>query len=278
MIKVITGIRRCGKSYLLFNLFYNHLKECGVDDIHIIKIALDDRINIKLRDPDELCSYVHAKITDNKMYYILLDEVQFVKDFEDVLNSFLHIQNADTYVTGSNAKFLSKDIITEFRGRGDEVHLFPLSFSEFAKYSSGDKYSLWKEYLNFGGLPKLMEIESEEDKSNYLKNIFTETYLKDILERNDIRNSEELAELLDFLASSVGSLVTAKKLSDTFKSVKKINIHPETVKNYLEYFEDSFLINLLAVAVFGHFVFYLYRQVGAVILLWFTYFKNIRTF
>ena len=242
MIKVITGIRRCGKSYLLFNLFYNYLKECGVDDIHIIKIALDDRINIKLRDPDELCSYVHAKITDNKMYYILLDEVQFVKDFEDVLNSFLHIQNADTYVTGSNAKFLSKDIITEFRGRGDEVHLFPLSFSEFAKYSSGDKYSLWKEYLNFGGLPKLMEIESEEDKSNYLKNIFTETYLKDILERNDIRNSEELAELLDFLASSVGSLVTAKKLSDTFKSVKKINIHPETVKNYLEYFEDSFLI------------------------------------
>ena len=246
MVKVITGIRRCGKSYLLFNLFYNHLKECGIDEAHIIKIALDDRINKKLRNPDELCAYVHQKIIDKKMYYILLDEVQFVSEFEDVLNSFLHIENADIYATGSNAKFLSKDIITEFRGRGDEIHLFPFNFSEFVHNSTGDTYSLWLEYLNYGGLPKLMQMDNPEDKSNYLKTAFTETYIKDILERNDIRNSEELTELLNFLASSVGSLITPNKLSNTFKSVKKITIHPKTVKNYLDYFEDSFLITKAA--------------------------------
>lgn len=243
MIKVITGIRRCGKSYLLFELFYNHLLSCGVKDDHIIKIALDDRRNKKFRNPDVLCDYVHDLIKDNEMYYILLDEVQFVDEFEDVLNSFLHIKNVDTYVTGSNAKFLSKDIITEFRGRGDQIHIAPLSFSEFMQAYSGSKEDGWNEYINFGGLPKLFDFSSEEDKINYLKNIFTETYIKDIKERNNIRNDAEIEELLDILASGIGSLTNPKKLSDTFKTVKQVNIKAETLKNYLDYFVDSFLID-----------------------------------
>ncbi len=242
MIKVITGIRRCGKSYLLFELFYKHLLDCGIADDHIIKIALDDRKNKHLRDPDALCDYIHNEIKDDNMYYILLDEVQFVDEFEDVLNSFLHIKNADTYVTGSNAKFLSKDIITEFRGRGDQIHIAPLSFAEFMSAYNGSKEDGWKEYVNFGGLPKLFDFTTEEDKVNYLKNIFTETYIKDIKERNAIRNDAELEELLDILASAIGALTNPKKLSDTFKTVKQVSISPETIKNYLDYFVDSFLI------------------------------------
>lgn len=243
MIKVITGIRRCGKTYLLFNLFYSYLLESGVDDKHIIKIALDDRINKKYRDPDTLCEYIHEAVKDDQMYYVLLDEVQMVSEFEDVLNSFLHVNNIDTYVTGSNAKFLSKDIITEFRGRGDQIHLYPLSFSEFMQGRNIDRIQAWHEYTMYGGLPKILEIENEEDKANYLKDIFKETYIKDILERNDVRNPTELEELLDYLASAIGGLTNPKKLSDTFRTVKNASVHPETIKNYLDYFEDSFLIH-----------------------------------
>lgn len=242
MIKVITGIRRCGKSYLLFELFKNHLLQEGVENNHIITIALDDRMNKKYRDPDELCRYVHEQIKDEKMYYVLLDEVQMVDEFEDVLNSFLHIENVDTYVTGSNAKFLSKDIITEFRGRGDQVHLYPLSFSEFMQTYPNDIHQGWLDYAMYGGMPKLIEMEAPSDKIAYLKGIFSETYMKDILERNDVRNQEELEELMDYLASAIGGLTNPKKLADTFKSVKNVSIHQETIKTYLDYFEDSFLI------------------------------------
>ncbi len=242
MIKVITGIRRCGKSYLLFELFKNHLLQEGVEKNHIIAIALDDRMNKKYRNPDELCSYVHEQITDEKMYYVLLDEVQMVDEFEDVLNSFLHIENVDTYVTGSNAKFLSKDIITEFRGRGDQVHLYPLSFSEFMQVYPNDIHQGWQDYAMYGGMPKLIGMEEPADKIAYLKGIFSETYMKDILERNDVRNQGELEELLDCLASAIGGLTNPKKLANTFKSVKNISIHQETIKTYLDYFEDSFLI------------------------------------
>lgn len=242
MIKVITGIRRCGKSYLLFELFYKHLLSLGIKDDHIIKIALDDRRNKKYRDPDFLCDYIHDSVKDGDMYYILLDEVQLVPEFEDVLNSFLHIKNADTYVTGSNAKFLSKDIITEFRGRGDQIHVAPLSFSEFMSVFEGTIEEGWKQYINFGGLPKLFEFTTDEDRFNYLKNIFTETYLKDIRERNDIRGDYELEELLDVLSSAIGSLTNPKKLSDTFKTVKQVSLHPDTIKTYIDYFVDSFLI------------------------------------
>lgn len=242
MIKVITGIRRCGKSYLLFELFYRHLLACGVKDDHIIKIALDDRQNKQFRNPDVLCDYIHSVIKDDDMYYILLDEVQFVAEFEDVLNSFLHIKNADTYVTGSNAKFLSKDIITEFRGRGDQIHIAPLSFGEFMSVRSGTKEECWREYVTFGGLPKLVGFTAEEDKVNYLKNIFAETYIKDIKDRNSIKNDAEIEELLNILSSAIGSLTNPKKLADTFKTVKQVSIKPETLKSYLDYFVDSFLI------------------------------------
>lgn len=243
LIKVVTGIRRCGKSYLLFELFYNYLKGQGIDDNHIIKLALDDRINKQYRDPDELCSYVHSRIADDKEYYILLDEVQYVREFEDVLNSFLHIKNADTYVTGSNAKFLSKDIITEFRGRGDEIRIAPLSFKEFYSVKSCDKEEAWKEYSVYGGLPKILEYKTDGDKANYLKSIFNETYLTDIKDRNKIRNDAEFSELLDILSSSIGSLTNPRKLSNTFKSVKQVSIHPDTLNNYLDYLTDSFLIS-----------------------------------
>ena len=242
LIKVITGIRRCGKSYLLFELFYKYLKEQGVDDDHIIKLALDDRMNKKYRNPDALCDFVHEHIIDDKPYYILLDEVQFVDEFEDVLNSFLHIKNADTYVTGSNAKFLSKDIITEFRGRGDEIHVSPLSFKEFYSVYDGSKEEAWKQYCLYGGLPKVLEYKTDEDKVAYLKNIFEETYLTDIKERHVIRNDAELNELLDILSSSIGSLTNPKKLSDTFKSVKQVSIHADTLNRYLEHLVDSYLI------------------------------------
>ncbi|NLW88871.1 MAG: ATP-binding protein [Clostridiaceae bacterium] len=243
MVKIITGIRRCGKSYLLFKLFYRYLLDTGVAEDHIIRIALDDRRNKEYRDPDALYRFVHSKIADNDMVYILLDEVQLVREFEDVLNSFLHIGNADTYVTGSNAKFLSKDIITEFRGRGDQVHLFPLSFSEFMSAFPGDKREGWQYYSLYGGLPGLLKIENIQDKADYLKDIIRETYIKDILDRNIVRNPSELEELLDYLASTIGGLTNPKKLADTFMTLKNVSIHPDTVKNYLDYFEDSFLVS-----------------------------------
>ena len=242
MIKVITGLRRCGKSYLLFNLFYQYLLESGVKDNRIIRIQLDDWAYREYRDPDNLYTYVKERISDESRYYILLDEVQLLKQFEDVLNGFLHIKNADIYVTGSNAKFLSKDIITEFRGRGDQIHLQPLSFSEFMSAFDGYENDGWQQYITFGGLPKLLEIKTDQEKSEYLKSIFEETYIRDIIERNNVRKSTELEELLDVIASSIGGLTNPKKLSDTFKSVKNVTIHPDTIKSYLDYYEDSFLI------------------------------------
>jgi len=243
MIKVITGLRRCGKSYLLFNLFYRYLQESGVKDDHIIRLQMDDWTNREYRDPDKLYAYVRERVSDEGQYYILLDEVQLVRQFEDVLNGFLHIGNTDTYVTGSNARFLSKDIITEFRGRGDQIHLQPLSFSEFMTAYDGHERDGWQQYITFGGLPKLLEMKTDQEKSEYLRTIFEETYIMDIVERNRIRNSAELEELLDVVASSIGGLTNPKKLSDTFRSVKDVTIHPDTVKSYLDCFEDSFLIS-----------------------------------
>lgn len=242
-IKIITGIRRCGKTYLLFNLFYNYLLENDVSEDHIIRLALDDRGNKDLRNPDKLYDYVKEHIRSTGMNYVLLDEVQMVPEFEDVLNGFLHIENVDVYVTGSNAKFLSKDIITEFRGRGDQVHMHPLSFSEFMQERDDSVESAWRIYSMYGGLPGLLTIDSDQDKVSYLQNIFEETYIRDILERNSVRGTAELEELLNYLASSIGGLTNPKKLSDTFKSVKNVSMHPDTIKNYIDYFEDAFLIS-----------------------------------
>ena len=243
MIKVVTGVRRCGKSYLVFNLFSNYLKSNGVDDKHIIKVNLENRRNKKLRNPDTLLEYIDAQLIDQDMYYILLDEVQLVEEFEDVLNSYLDVPNADVYVTGSNARFLSKDVITEFRGRGDEVKIYPLSFAEFMSAFDGSNQLGLDEYMTFGGLPLILSYKTEEQKSAYLKNLFEETYIKDIKERYQIRHEEEFEELLNIVSSSIGSLTNPTKLSKTFQSVKHVNVNPETIKNYLEYLCDSFLVS-----------------------------------
>ena len=243
MIKIVTGIRRCGKSYLLFRLFRGHLLESGVGDDHIIGIALDDRKNLPLRNPDALLDYIYSKVKDSKMHYILLDEIQYVEDFEGVLNSFLHHDNLDVYVTGSNSRFLSTDVITEFRGRGDEVHLFPLSFGEYLAAVGGDKRDAWRDYLTYGGLPMAASIKTHEGKAEYLQRLFKEVYLKDILERNRLYHSEEMQELLCVLASSVGSLCSPRKLADTFKSVKQVSLSPNTIATYGRYFENAFLLH-----------------------------------
>lgn len=242
MIKVVTGIRRCGKSYLLFELFYNYLLQLGVDKEHIITLQLDDRMNKKYRDPDILCEYIHGKIVDHENYYILLDEVQYVNEFEDVLNSFLHIKNADVYVTGSNAKFLSSDIITEFRGRGDQIYLSPLSFKEYFDYCGLDFDEAWNEYSMYGGMPYLLMCKTNEQKIQYLDNLFKETYIKDIVNRNKIRNTEILEDVLNIVSSSIGSLTNPNKLSNSFKSMKNLMVAPNTIKQYLDYCVDSFLI------------------------------------
>lgn len=242
MIKVITGVRRCGKSYLVFKLFKEFLLSQGVGEDHIVGINLEDRRNKRLRDPDALLEHIDKQMRDGSMYYILLDEVQLVGDFEDVLNSYLSIANADVYVTGSNAKFLSKDVITEFRGRGDEVKVYPLSFAEFMSAYSGSRQQGLDEYMTYGGLPQILSLKTEEQKSAYLKSLFTETYLKDIKERYAIRHEEELEDLLNIISSSVGSLTNPAKLVNTFKSVKNVTISAETVKSYLDYLCDSFLV------------------------------------
>ena len=243
MIKVVTGVRRCGKSYLVFNLFNNYLKSNGVDDKHIIKVNLENRRNKKLRNPDALLEYIDAQLIDQDMYYILLDEVQLVDEFEDMLNSYLDVPNADVYVTGSNARFLSKDVITEFRGRGDEVKIYPLSFAEFMSAFDGSNQLGLDEYMTFGGLPLILSYKTEEQKSAYLKNLFEETYIKDIKERYQIRHEEEFEELLNIISSSIGSLTNPTKLSKTFQSVKHVTVNPETIKYYLEYLCDSFLVS-----------------------------------
>lgn len=241
LIKVVTGIRRCGKSYLLFSIFKNYLLESGIDENHIIEIAFDSFENKKLRDPNVLYPYIKEKIVDDNMYYILLDEVQLLDEFESVLNGLMHIKNADVYVTGSNAKFLSKDIITEFRGRGDELHINPLSFAEFMSEYEGNKYDGWNEYILYGGLPPVVLLPTPEQKIDLLKNLFKETYINDIIGRHNIKNRDEFEELIDILASSIGSLTNPKKLTDTFKSKKQKTISINTVKNYLDYLCDAFV-------------------------------------
>lgn len=242
LVKVITGIRRCGKSFLLFNLFKQQLQKEGVDNDHIIEIAFDDFGNRKYRNPDKFYQYIKSLIKDENMYYILLDEVQMMDEFEDVLNGLLHIPNADVYVTGSNAKFLSKDIITEFRGRGYQIHISPLSFSEFMSVYQGSKEEGWIEYLQYGGLPPVVLQPTAEGKIKLLKDLWKETYLIDILNRNRIKNNAELEELLCMLASGIGGLVNPQKLSNTFKTNKNITIAPATLKNYIDYCSDAFLI------------------------------------
>ncbi len=242
LIKVITGVRRCGKSFLLFTLFHNYLVENGVNENHIIEIALDDRSNIALRNPDNMLNYVKDKIIDKERYYVILDEVQLLEEFEDVLNSFLHIKNADVYVTGSNSKFLSSDVITEFRGRGDEIRVYPLSFREFMSVYDGSKEEGWDEYFNYGGLPLVLSSGEPEEKEEYLISQFKKVYLSDLIDRHKIKNEDEFDELLDILASSIGSLTNPLKLSNTFLSVKNKKISDKTLKKYLEYLQDAFLI------------------------------------
>ena len=243
LIKIVTGVRRCGKSYLLFNLFHNHLLEEGVEEDHIIEVALDDRSNKELRDPDNMLKFVKERIVDKDSYYIILDEVQLLDEFEDVLNSFLHIRNADIYVTGSNSKFLSSDLITEFRGRGDEIRIYTLSFREFVSVYDGSLDEAWDEYFNYGGLPLILSMETVEDKVEYLTSLFQKVYLSDIVERNKVRNKDELDELVDILASAIGSLTNPSKLAKTFKSVKGKVISDKTLKTYIDYLIDAFLIS-----------------------------------
>lgn len=243
LIKVITGIRRCGKSYLLFNLFKDHLLAEGINEKHIIEIAFDTFENKQFRDPNLLYPYLKGQIADDGMYYILLDEVQLLDDFESVLNSLIRMKNIDVYVTGSNAHFLSKDVITEFRGRGDEIRIYPLSFAEFMSVFSGTKQEGWNEYMLYGGLPLVLNFSTADQKVTFLKSIFEETYISDIVGRHNIRNREELEELLNILSSAIGSLTNTAKLSATFKTVKKKTISAVTIKKYIDYLCDSFLID-----------------------------------
>lgn len=243
LIKVITGLRRSGKSYLLFEIFKSYLLENNISESHIIEISLDQRKNKKYRDPDLILEFIEKSIADEDMYYIFLDEVQMLNDFEEVLNSLLHIKNVDIYVTGSNSKLLSKDIITEFRGRGDEIHIYPLAFKEFMQVYDGDKYEGLSEYMVYGGLPLVATMKNDEQKVKYLENLFEETYLKDIKERYNIEKLQEMDDLIKVLASSVGSLSNPSKIADTFKSSLKSDISMNTIKNYITYLEESFLIN-----------------------------------
>ncbi len=243
LIKIVTGVRRCGKSYLLFNLFHNYLLDKGVKEDHIIEIALDDRGNKELRDPDNMLSFVKKRIVDRGTYYVILDEVQLLDEFVDVLNSFMHIPNADVYVTGSNSKFLSSDLVTEFRGRGDEVRIYPLSFREYCSVYEGSADEAWDDYFTYGGLPLILSRETAEEKAEYLMSLFQKVYLSDIIDRHKVRNQEELDELVDILASAVGSLTNPLKLANTFKTVKKKTISDKTLKKYMDYLMDAFLVS-----------------------------------
>ncbi len=242
LVKVVTGMRRCGKSYLLFSLFKQHLLDSGVPLDHITEIAFDSFENEGLRDPHVLFPQLKRQLEGAGMHYVLLDEVQLLDKFVAVLNSLIRLPNVDVYVTGSNARFLSRDVITEFRGRGDEIHMQPLSFAEFLSVYSGDKQSGWNEYLLYGGLPLVLSFPAPDDKVNFLKFLFKETYLSDIIGRHSIRNRDELEELLHILASGIGSLTNPTKLSASFKSLKQKIISKNTVKSYLDYFTDAFLL------------------------------------
>ena len=243
MIKVVTGIRRSGKSYLIFHIFLNYLLEQGVSESHIIRIELDQRKHRQYRDPDAILEYIESCIQDNEMYYVLLDEVQLLNEFEEVLNSLLHIDNVDVYVTGSNSRFLSKDIITEFRGRGDEIHIFPLTFKEFMQVYTGDMYHGWADYMLYGGLPLTVTMKTEEQRVSYLTRLFEETYLKDIIERHHIEKTQELEDLVNILASAIGSLTNVPKIESTFRSVLRSKISGNTIRQYIEYLEDAFIIH-----------------------------------
>ena len=242
LIKIITGIRRCGKSYLLDPIYKNYLLSQGVKEDHIIKIDLDERKNNKYLNPDALDEYIRSKIIDKNMYYVILDEIQKVEDFESVLNGFLHIDNVDIYVTGSNSKFLSSDIRTEFRGRGDEIRVLPLSFSEFITGYEGNREEAWNEYKTYGGLPRILSQKTNEQKSKYLKDLFERTYLSDIIERHNIQRTDVLDSLVNILASSIGSLTNPKKLSDTFVSSSMKNVSINTITTYINYLLEAFLI------------------------------------
>lgn len=243
LVKIVTGVRRCGKSFLLFKLFRNYLTEKGVDEQHIIELSLDDLRNKKLRNPETLLEYIDSHLlNDKKTTYIILDEVQLVQDFVEVLLSLLHTPFVDVYVSGSNSKFLSKDVVTEFRGRGDEIRVFPLSFSEFYSAVGGDKSEVWKEYYTYGGLPQILEFDSEKKKSDYLKNLYELTYMKDVQERNHLRNADGLFKVVQMLASCIGSSTNPKRISDTFKTVEKKAVTDKTILNYIECLKDAFLI------------------------------------
>ena len=241
LIKILTGVRRCGKSYLLFTLYTAWLKSQGVDNNHIIQIDLEDRRNVSLRDPDNLLAHIDGKMLDDSMYYILIDEIQHVAEFEDVLNSYLKIENADVYVTGSNARFLSKDVITTFRGRGDEIKIYPLCFREFLSVYPGTKEKGLDEYMTYGGMPQLIDYPNDSKKSEYLKALFVNTYIRDIKERYQVRDDKTMESIRDVISSSIGSLTNPNKLANTLTSVRHEKINNKTVSTYLDYICDSFL-------------------------------------
>lgn len=243
MVKVITGIRRCGKSFLLFKLYKEYLLKNGVNADHIIEIALDGIDVDELRNPKVCYSYIKEKIIDNDMYYILLDEVQFMDRFEEVLNSLLRIENVDVYVTGSNSRFLSKDIITEFRGRGDEIRIYPLTFAEFFSAYGGEYDDAWDEYLNYGGLPALIDMNNTKQKMDYLKGIFDNVYLKDVIERNRIKNKDEISILVDILASAIGTPTNPTKISNTFATERHSKYTHKTISAHIDFLEEAYLIS-----------------------------------
>ena len=244
MVKIITGMRRCGKSYLLFNLFADHLKSEGADEQHIIAIDLENIYNERLREPMALLQHIDEQVQDSQAYYVLIDEVQLLSRFEEVLNTLMKRPKMDVYVTGSNARFLSKDVITTFRGRGDEVRVHPLSFREYMSAQADTTFieRHLNDYLRLGGLPQTLTMQSEQQKRDYLQQLFQNTYLLDIKERYDIRNDDDLEELIDIIASSIGSLTNPTKIANTFKSVKQSHIARDTIKNYLDYMQDAFMI------------------------------------
>ena len=243
MIKIITGMRRCGKSFLLFNIFRKSLFERGIHEDHIIKVNLEDRRNKKLRNPDALLEHIDKLMTDTEKYYILLDEVQLVSEFEDVLNSYLDVPNAEVYVTGSNAKFLSRDIITEFRGRGWEVRIHPLSFAEYYEVIGGEKAEALDQYYKYGGLPAVAGMKRAKDKQNYLREIFETVYLRDVIDRNHLKNADSLRELVRILASTMGASTNVRRISNTFKTAAGIDVAPATIAKYIECLQDAFIIS-----------------------------------
>lgn len=242
LIKIVTGIRRCGKSFLLFTLFHQHLLETGTDEDHIIEIALDDISNEELREPFKMLAYVKKCVKDKGQYYLIIDEVQLLDRFVDVLNSFMHMSNVDVYVTGSNSRFLSKDVATEFRGRGMEIHIYPLSFAELYAAVGGDKNELWKRYYTYGGLPYLAVLNDNAQRSEYLMRLNQTLYLRDIIERNKIANEEAFTDLMNVMASGIGAPCNPNKIANTFKTVRKETLAPHTIANYLSYMEDAFII------------------------------------